>query len=82
MACRTVISGGGVTAIVCTRGHQQHRSCATPGCGNRADKQCDFPVTRGGKAATCDRYICSRCAVSAGRGLDFCGPHARSEASK
>lgn len=81
MACRTVDLGGGAAAIVCTRG-QRRRSCATPGCGNRADKQCDFPVTRNGKPATCDRYVCSSCAVSKGRDLDYCPPHARSEASK
>jgi hypothetical protein len=81
MACRTVDLGGGATAIVCTRG-QRSRSCATPGCANRADKQCDFPVTRNGKTATCDRHICSRCAVSKGSALDFCPPHARTEAAK
>ena len=81
MACRTVISSDGVTAIACTRG-ERRRNCATPGCHSYADKQCDFPVTRAGKAATCDRYICSRCAVSTGKNLDFCPPHARSEASK
>lgn len=78
MACRTVISGPGVTAIVCTRG-ERSRSCATPGCSNRADKQCDFAVTRNGKAGTCDRYICPKCAVSAGRNADHCPPHARLE---
>jgi len=81
MACRTVNLGGGATAIICTRG-QRSRSCTTPGCTNRADKQCDFRVSRNGKAATCDRYICSRCAVSKGADLDYCGPHARAEATK
>jgi hypothetical protein len=81
MVCRTVIAGDGVTAIAYTRG-ERRRNCATPGCRNHADKQCDFPVTRNGKSATCDRYICSPCAISKGRDLDFCPPHARSESSK
>lgn len=81
MACRTIVAGPGMTAIACTRGTQRP-SCSTPGCANRADKQCDFPVKRGGKAGTCDRHICSKCAVSAGRNVDHCPAHARLEASK
>jgi len=73
--------GGGASAIICTRG-ERRRSCATPGCANRADKQCDFPVTRNGKVGTCDRFVCSRCAVSKGHDLDFCPPHARVEVAK
>jgi hypothetical protein len=74
--CRTVLDAAGrPVAIACSR--EPHRRCSVPGCSNHADKQCDFPVKRDGRAATCDRYICGRCAVSVGKNLDNCPPHAR-----
>jgi hypothetical protein len=70
MPCRFVAPN----AIVCNR---ERRTCATPGCSKQTRKQCDFPVTRNGKAGTCDRYLCSGCAVSVGPNVDHCPPHAR-----
>ena len=75
MTCRTVSFGGG-TAIVCSRG-QRRRSCSTPNCTRTAELLCDHPVTRKGKVGTCDRPICSRCAVSQGENTDYCQAHGR-----
>jgi hypothetical protein len=53
-------------------------------CKRRAgSKRCDYPVKkRSGKAGTCDRWLCGRCAVSVGEDLDHCPPHARLAAAK
>jgi len=78
--CRTIVDADGrPVAIACSRG--PHKACATPGCRNHADKQCDFPVTRSGRPGTCDRFICSKCAVRVGPDLDHCPPHARAKAA-
>lgn len=66
-----------LTIFVCGR---KRENCSTPGCRNNADRQCDFPVKRNGQNATCDRFICSACAVRVGPNLDHCGPHARAAA--
>jgi hypothetical protein len=71
----------GTTVIVCTRGTRGTRQPRCSGCGAPgADKLCDYPVVRAnGKAGTCDRPLCERCAVSVGVGRDYCGPHHRYE---
>lgn len=66
---------GNVIGRAC--GRTPHRECSTPGCANHATIQCDFPVTRGGKPGTCDRWCCRGCAVSIGPDLDHCPAHAR-----
>jgi len=66
---------GRAIGIAC--GRAPHRNCSTPGCGRHADKLCDYPVTRAGKAATCDRPVCGRCATRVGPDKDYCGPHAK-----
>lgn len=76
MTCKPFNLGNGVTGFVCTRGSKQKR-CQTPHCGRSASKRCDYPVTRNGKTETCDRCLCSLCAVSQGVNRDYCGPHAR-----
>jgi len=59
-------------------GRSPFKACSTPGCRNHADKLCDYPVTRkNGKAGTCDRPMCSRCAKNVGPDRDYCGVHAR-----
>lgn len=75
----------GATVIVC--GRRDRKPCSTPGCTGDATVQCDFPVYRAngigipGSArrpnATCDRYVCRRCAVNVGKDRDYCPPHAR-----
>jgi hypothetical protein len=73
MACN-VVRIGDTTAIVCT-GRQRKRPCQS--CGRSAGVQCDFPVTRNGTKATCDRWCCDRCAVRVGPNRDYCLPHHR-----
>jgi len=51
-------------------------ACQTSGCRSAAIVLCCFPVTRNGRAATCNRHVCSGCA-SPDR---FCPPHARAGA--
>jgi hypothetical protein len=73
MACRTVVTGPGVTAIFCDRSRRDRKcsSCGTYG----ADKACDYPTKT--KSDTCDRALCSRCAVSVGPDRDYCPAHHR-----
>lgn len=70
-----VDASGRQIGIAC--GHRRRRACATPGCRNDATIQCDFGVTRLGRAGTCDRWCCRSCAVSVGKNRDHCPVHAR-----
>jgi hypothetical protein len=72
--CAPITDGNGtVIGIACgTR-----RRCSTPGCSGCVELRCDYPITRRGQPATCDRYVCQRCAHSAD-GLDYCAAHGRS----
>lgn len=69
---RIAVPGG--YAIVC--GSRPYKRCSTPGCRHDATIQCDYPVQRKGKAATCDRWCCRSCAKSVGEDRDYCRPHA------
>lgn len=82
MKC-TAIPGG----FIC--GTRTRRKCSSCG-GDRADKQCDYPVTRRVQqaighsnataptyAGTCDRYLCSTCAVMVAPDIDYCPAHHR-----
>lgn len=51
--------------------------CSMPNCNAKSSKLCDYPVTRNGVQGTCDRPLCSRCAVSQGKDVDYCPEHAR-----
>jgi hypothetical protein len=77
MHCRRLVSAPGVFVIVCGS-REPRRSCSTPQCQNWASKQCDFPVSRKGKAGTCDAHVCERCAVpQPGADRDFCLAHSK-----
>lgn len=73
MICEHVQMPGGGFAIVCHRGSR--RRCSV--CKNAwADLSCDFPTpTR--KSGTCDKPLCTACAVKMGEDLDFCPSHPR-----
>lgn len=77
MACRTIISGSGVTAIACgPRG----RDTWCMSCGAASSHLCDYPIRpRAGdrKEPTCDRKICERCLTVQPDGKEFCPPHQR-----
>jgi hypothetical protein len=74
MTCRFIDLGNGVTGIVCTRGERAKRCKA---CGDRASRQCDFPLRGKATGRTCDANLCERCAVVVGPDRDYCPPHAR-----
>ena len=77
MTCRTVAAGPGFTAIVCG-GRGIRKSCSRPGCTNWSEFECDYPVTRKGKAGTCDAKLCAGCRVRQPvDGIDFCAAHDR-----
>lgn len=60
---------------------ESRKRCSTPGCSNWSTALCDFPVTRKGKAGTCDAHLCDRCRVrQPGEDKDFCPPHANASA--
>lgn len=68
------LPAGGVVLFACRRGDSPGFRCK---CGRGGIKQCDYPVTRAGKAGTCDAHLCDRCAVLVGPGRHYCGPHHR-----
>jgi hypothetical protein len=76
MPCREIDLGDGGVAIACTRGSHAPQ-CQTPGCTYPGAFQCDYPVTRDGKAGTCDRHCCASHRVHVGVNRDYCGSHAR-----
>jgi hypothetical protein len=76
MRCTRVEFVDGAAAIVCTSGG---RRCAAPGCGGLGAYQCDAPVVRRNRKATCDRYMCARHRVNRGPNVDCCAEHAEAE---
>lgn len=65
-------------------GSSPRRQCSVPECHRQATIQCDYPVqrataTRKAKSATCDRWLCERCAKHVGDDTDYCPVHARAE---
>ncbi len=75
MPCNTYRDPDGkFTAIVCTRGKRPIK-CSV--CGLSGGKLCDFPLMGPKTGKTCDRSLCSKCAVSGGADIDYCPPHAR-----
>ena len=70
-----IVIDGQVVGIAC--GSRPTRYCQTQGCRRVATIQCDHPVTRKGKAGTCDRWCCRGCAKNVGPDRDYCPPHAR-----
>ena len=74
MPCYTVDLQGGGHAIVCTRGR---RPIVCSVCRLPGNKLCDFPLMGAKTGKTCDRPLCDRCAISGGKGIDYCPTHAR-----
>ena len=60
----------GGRAFVCVRGPHRNKVCSV--CRGPGDKLCDFPLG-GGK--TCDKPLCSRCAVHTEPDTDVCPSH-------
>lgn len=70
MTCEVVKLPNGETAIICGPRQRARRSCGAP-----ANRLCDFAQPQ--KASgTCDKPLCTNCAVSAGPDRDFCPDHA------
>ena len=75
MACR-VVKIGDATGIICGGRGKRQPPCES--CGRASSRQCDYPVKRDGKQATCDRHLCNSCARpvdSLGENIDFCPAH-------
>ena len=62
-----------VYGIVCRR--SQAKRCAY--CESPSDKLCDAPISKNGKAGTCDKPLCKRCARTIGLNQDLCPAHFR-----
>ena len=54
--------------------------CSVPGCHGPHWTNCDYPVKRNGRDATCDAKLCEKCVVTlkvqAGE-IEVCPAHAR-----
>lgn len=79
--CSHVRMADGVTAILCGSRATQAK-CRVPGCTRPAERECDHPVTRKGKAGTCDLNLCALHATPAGPDLDHCPAHAKAAGGK
>jgi hypothetical protein len=76
MPCTPVKLAGGQTAIICT-GRRPRRKCSV--CKERlAQRECDYPDQQR-KSGTCDKPLCTRCAVSGGDNIDFCPSHPKDQ---
>lgn len=75
---------GNVIGRACYR--EPRRSCQTTGCPRAGMLLCDYPVTRRGRATTCNRALCGSCAKAVGRGgrgsVHYCPPHAKLHAQE
>jgi hypothetical protein len=70
MPC-TPFSIGGARGFICTRRPRPRCACGTP-----ASLQCDAPTKR--RSGTCDRHLCTACAVEVGPDRHLCPTHATS----
>jgi hypothetical protein len=64
-----------VTIFICSRGARWTARCS---CGEKASKQCDFPLKGRAQGKTCDRHLCSKCAhpqPQVGPDKDYCPAH-------
>jgi hypothetical protein len=75
MPCEPIKLPGGSVGTICFRGPR--RRCST--CGKLgADRLCDVwtgAYDRQGKPKTCNRPVCSNCAVAIDSETDVCGAH-------
>ncbi len=76
MACERIPSGGSAI-IICSRGRRSRSPCGVPGCGKPHTRLCDHPVTRKGRAGTCDAKLCDGHAHHYEPDTDLCAPHAK-----
>ena len=70
MPCTPFSLSDGTHGIMCTRTRQRTMRCA---CGSTATLQCDAPTRR--SSGTCDRHLCTACAVEVGPDLHRCPAH-------
>lgn len=74
MGC-TPLPGGG---FACSRGGSSQR-CSSCGSWVKRAVLCDAPIASAKAGKTCDRVLCSSCAVRVGPNRDLCPAHARAE---
>ncbi len=77
MICETVRLPDGVAAIVCSGRGRRRKRCA---CGGLTVALCDYPIQlrdREGDVPekTCDKPLCTRCAVRVAKNVDYCREH-------
>lgn len=73
MVYRTVNLGGGLEAIVCSRGRRK-QLCSVAECYSNGTLLCDFPDAKR-KSGTCDKPVCHRHATKIGPDVDYCPAH-------
>lgn len=74
MPCVPFTTPDGLRGIACLgkRGRRKCSACKTAW----ADLACDFPDDKK-KSGTCDKPLCTKCAVHVGEDLDHCPSHPR-----
>ena len=68
---------GGFTAHVRTS-RRPRRRCSNHPCIRWATLECDYP-TPARKSGTCDKPLCSTCAVKGGADIDYCPHHPKDQ---
>lgn len=76
MTCESVTLANGTRAIIC-RSRPRRRKCSC--CGTRwAERECDYPDLKR-KSGTCDKPLCTKCAVKGGDNIDYCPHHPKDQ---
>jgi hypothetical protein len=73
MACRDIVVAGRVIGIACDR--TRAKPCVE--CGRASNRLCDAELQGKKQGKTCDRAICTTCAVHVVPDKDLCHAHAR-----
>ena len=73
MPCQSVKFPNGMTAILCTP-PQRRRRCSNGQCVAWAERECDYPAPHR-KTGTCDKPLCTKCAVRIAENVDHCPSH-------
>ncbi len=75
MACRPLITEDGkVFGFACGPKREQPKYVCQTCWKRRSERQCDYPTAPG---KTCDKHLCSTCAVRVGPDKDHCPDHQR-----
>ena len=78
MGCERFVGKDGSVGFICSRGSKT-RQCEVPGCYNRAQYLCDYPLSGKLEWKTCDKHLCSSHVKLIKYNVHYCLPHFRKD---